>query len=73
MIDEFFLELIFDFDRKSIVGYVIEVKAKRYQEKTSSIQKECFQQLLNYQSVEFIEAPFTFFNTHYHYKRTNFR
>ncbi len=48
MIDEFFLELIFDFDRKSIVGYVIEVKAKRYREKTSSMQKECFPYLLNY-------------------------
>ncbi len=43
MINEFFLAYIFDIDRKSIAGYVIEVKAKRYQEKTSSIQKECFQ------------------------------
>ncbi len=42
MIDKFFLNRFVVFDRKSIAGYVIEIKAKRYQEKTSSRQKECF-------------------------------
>ncbi len=40
MIDDFFLEYILDFDRMSIVGYVIEIKTERCQEKTSSKQKE---------------------------------
>ncbi len=38
MIDDFFLEYILDFDRMSIVGYVIEIKTERCQEKTSSKQ-----------------------------------
>ncbi len=42
MIDEFFLELIFDFDRKSIAGYVMEVKAKRYREKNIKHAKRMF-------------------------------
>ncbi len=47
MIDEFFLSRFVVFDRKSIAGYVMEVKAKRFQGKTSSLQKECCPHLLN--------------------------